>query len=268
MLTINEEYFDKHYYFLLREKKDGGHLWFAAEPTLSEARKKDSYIKLPKNAIEKVKKHLEKLIKSKNKKSTKEVKSEIEELVDLDGSLKTSAIPILDPRLHPRKTMDQTIQATTQPGNYLARTYAGGRTFYSETEMKEEDLSGAFGYEETKDLPPKQTIKKLKSMGVDNPVERAIEFGKDPKISQEKKKKGSQMRIRLQEKEILDKIARERMAKMVEDILVGKEKSKSSKDVHKSKKDNLEISKSMTKDFLDLLKQIEDKQSKIIKSSK
>ena len=59
MLTINEEYFDKHYYFLLREKKDGGHLWFAAEPTLSEARKKDSYIKLPKNAIEKVKKHLE-----------------------------------------------------------------------------------------------------------------------------------------------------------------------------------------------------------------
>jgi hypothetical protein len=50
--------------------------------------------------------------------------------------------------------------------------------------------------------------------------------------------------------------------------LVGKEKSKSSKDVHKSKKDNLEISKSMTKDFLDLLKQIEDEQSKIIKSSK
>ena len=105
-------------------------------------------------------------------------------------------------------------------------------------------------------------------MGVDNPVERAIEFCKDPKISQEKKKKGSQMRIRLQEKEILDKIARERMAKMVEDILVGKEKSKSSKEVHKSKKDNLEISKSMTKDFLDLLKQIEDEQSKIIKSSK
>lgn len=267
MLKINEEYFDKHYYFLLREKKDGGHLWFASEPTLSEARKKDEHIKVPKNLIGKLKDFLEKTIKSKKKKSTKELKGEIEELVDLDGSLKTSAIPILDPRLHPRKTMDQTIQATTQPGNYLARTYAGGRTFYSENEVKEEDLSAAFGYEETKDLPPKQTIKKLKSMGVDNPVERALEFGKDPKIPQEKKKKGSQMRIRLQEKEILDKIAKEKMAKMVEDILVDKSKRKS-KEVQKTKKDDMDLTKSLTKDFMDLLKQIEDEQSAILKSSK
>lgn len=267
MLKINEEYFDKHYYFLLREKKDGGHLWFAAEPTLSEARKKDEHIKLPKNLIGKIKDFLEKTIKSKKKKSTKEIKSEIEELVDLDGSLKTSAVPILDPRLHPRKTMDQTIQATTQPGNYLARTYAGGRTFYSETEMKEEDMSAAFGYEETKDLPPKQTIKKLKSMGVDNPVERALEFGKDPKISQERKKKGSQMRIRLQEKEILDKIAKEKMAKMVEDILVDKTKKKL-KDVQKTKKDDMDLTKSLTKDFMGILKQIKDEQTATLKSSK
>ena len=60
--------------------------------------------------------------------------------------------------------------STTQPGDFLARSIrsAGGRTY-----MGEEDLSKAFGYEETKDLPPKKTVKKLKSMGVDNAVERA-----------------------------------------------------------------------------------------------
>jgi hypothetical protein len=63
-------------------------------------------------------------------------------------------------------------------------------------------------------------------MGVDNSVERAIEFGKDPRISQKKKKKGSDMRIRLQEKEILKKLQKEQMAKIIEDILVGKKKKK------------------------------------------
>jgi uncharacterized protein YpuA (DUF1002 family) len=104
-------------------------------------------------------------------------------------------------------------------------------------------------------------------MGVDNPVERALEFGKDPKISQERKKKGSQMKIRLQEKEILDKIAKEKMTKMVEDILVDKTKKKS-KDVQKTRKVDMDLTKSLTKDFMDLLKQIEDEQTAILKSSK
>jgi hypothetical protein len=122
--------------------------------------------------------------------------------------------------------MDQTVQATTQPGNYLAWSYRGGRTYYSESEMKEEDMSSAFGYEETKDLPPEETIEKLEDMGVDNPVERAIEFGKDPSISQKKKEKGSIMRIRLQEKEVIKKNQKDQLKKIIEDILVGKKKKK------------------------------------------
>jgi hypothetical protein len=115
-------------------------------------------------------------------------------------------------------------------------------------------MSAAFGYEETKDMSPEETVKTLEKMGVDNPVERAIEFGKDPKISQEKKKKGSDMRIRLQEKEAMKKLQREQMAKIIEDILVGK---KTKKDfVDKTKKSEV-----MTKgEILDLISKISDKE--------
>jgi hypothetical protein len=75
------------------------------------------------------------------------------------------------------------------------------------------------------------------------------------------------MKIRLQEKKILDKIAKEKMTKMVEDILVDKTKKKS-KDVQKTRKVDMDLTKSLTKDFMDLLKQIEDEQTAILKSSK
>ena len=114
-------------------------------------------------------------------------------------------------------------------------------------------MSGAFGYEETKDLPPKQTVKVLKKMGVDNPIERAKEFGKDPKMSQEKKKKGSEMRIRLQEKEAIEKLQKERMSKMVEDMIFG-DKSKKSDIRKKKSKDN-----EFTRAYDDLIKKLEKK---------
>lgn len=253
MLNLNEEYFDNKYYVYLKETKDGAHLWYAVSETLNEARKKDGYIKVPKDMIEKVKKHLEKLLKSKKVKSTKELGGEVEEIVNSDGVMKGSSVPILDPRLHPRKTMDQTVVATTQPGNWLARTYQGGRTYYTvESEMSEEDMSIAFGYEETKDLPPKETVKVLKKMGVDNPVERAKEFGKDPKLDQSKKKKGSKMRIRLQEKEALEQIQKEKMSKMVEDILL-KDKETKKGDLKKKRSKDNEFSSA----FDELIKKLE-----------
>ncbi len=216
MLKLNEEYFDNKYYFLLREKKDGGHLWFAVSNTLTEARKKDAYIKVPKEMIKKIQKHLDKLIKSKKSKTTQELNSELEEIVNSDGVMQSSRIPILDPRLHPKKTMDQTVVATTQPGDFLARSLrsTGGRTY-----MGEEDLSKAFGYEETKDLPPKKTVKKLKDMGVDNAVERAKEFGKDPSLNQDLKEPDADMRIRITEKEKIQEIQKRKMEKLVRNIM-------------------------------------------------
>jgi hypothetical protein len=264
MINLNEEYFKSGYYFLLREKKDGIHLWYSVSNTINEARDQDDYIKFPKDMLSKVQKYLDRLTKIKKSKTQKEVKSELEELVDGDGNLNTSRVPILDPRLFPKKTMDQTVTSTTQPSGNLWWASRGGRTYYSESEMKEEDMSGAFGYEETKDLPPKQTIKKLADMGVDNPVERAIEFGKDPNIKQSKKARGSKMRIRLQEKEVIDNLRRSEMEKMVKEILLSKKKK--DKDLTKKTKET-EMSKSKNVDTLakKLTKKIK---SNIINSSR
>ena len=99
-------------------------------------------------------------------------------------------------------------------GNFLARTFYGGKTY-----VGEEDMSKAFGYEETKDLPPKKTVKKLKDMGVDDPIGRAKEFGKDPKISQDIKEPDSDMRIRITEKEKIQEIQKRKMEQLVKNIL-------------------------------------------------
>ena len=108
--------------------------------------------------------------------------------------------------------MDQTIYSTRQAGNPLLRGY---RVYYGESLQREEDMSKAFGYEETKDLPPDETIDVFADMGVEDPEGRALEFGKDPKFDK-KKKKGSDMRILTLE--------REKMIKVLEDILTKKSK--------------------------------------------
>jgi hypothetical protein len=52
-------------------------------------------------------------------------------------------------------------------------------------------------------------------------------MGKDPKLNK-KKLKGSDMRIRITEKETLEEIQRRKMIKVVEDILMGKKNSDNS----------------------------------------
>jgi hypothetical protein len=165
MLTVDQEFYSSPYYFFLKDKGNEYSLYLSAEKTITEARDKDIIIKVPKSKLEAVKKYLEKVLKEKKKKSTKELKGEIEELVNLDGALSNSKIPILDPKLHPKKTMDQTIAAARITNDPIARGY---RTYYGESveqEMTEIDLSGAFGYEETKDMDGEETfdyfVKKL-----------------------------------------------------------------------------------------------------------
>ena len=88
-------------------------------------------------------------------------------------------------------------------------------------------MSGAFGYEETKGMDGKKTLKKLKKMGLDtdDAKKRTIEFGKDPsgkrknKVSRKiRAKKGFIDKLTLIEKE------EEIMIKMLEDALVDKKK--------------------------------------------
>ena len=149
-------------------------------------------------------------------------KHELEEFINADGTLASSKIPILDLKQHPKKTMDQTVPAARQTNDPILR---GFRTYYNEGEITETNFSDAFGYEETKNMSGKQTKKHLEKMGLepDEAKKRTKQFGKDPsgKKTQNapnniKNKKGFVDRMTLSEKQ------REKMVKMVEDILTKK----------------------------------------------
>jgi hypothetical protein len=256
MITIDQEFYSSPYYFFVRDKGKDYSLYLSAEQTLTEARKKDVIVKIPKSKLKKVQDYLEKLLKDKNTKSTSELKGEIEELVNLYGSLSNSKLPILDPKLHPKKTMDQTVAASRITNDPITRGY---RTYYGEgkEEVKEIDFSDAFGYEETEDLDGKKTYKKLIDMGIEpeEAVERTKQFGKDPsgkRDSKSKYKKDPNFIAKM----TISEIQKQKMIKMVEDILMNKKKSGNS-EITKKEKENTEYSSMIKRNVKSLLKQAE-----------
>ena len=275
MINTDQEFYSSPYYFLLRDKGNKYSLYFSVEGNLNEAREKDEVIHFEKSKGEKVKKHLKKVAKEKKIKSTKGLKKDLEELVNLDGALSNSKIPILDPRLHPQKTMDQTVAASRITNDPISRGY---RTYYGESveesicpehispsgrktnmcpddddyeinygknapKLKEVDMSGAFGYEETEDMDGEETFKYLvKKMGMepDEAKERTKQKGQDPTGDKDKKSpyyKDKNFITRA----TLSEIQKQKMIKVVEDILMNKKKS-----------DDSEISKKDIEDFDDL----------------
>lgn len=250
MIQLNKEFYSSPYFFLLEKKNNKYFLSFSSESTIVEAKKNLEIINIPKKDIEKVIFYLKKVANSDKKKNTKEIKSELDELVSTDGTMSNSKIPILDPRLHPRKTMDQSIVMGAITNDPISRGY---RTYYGES-IEEIDLSKAYGNKETSGKTPIQTIKVLDKMGVDNPVERANEMGKDPKLNR-KKKRNSTMRIRLIEKETIDEIQKQKMIKMVEDIIT-KRKTDSS-EIRKKDTDTQDIPFFIKKNIKSLMKQSE-----------
>ena len=122
-------------------------------------------------------------------KTKEEPEGELEEFVDADGTMLNSKIPILDPALHPRKTMDQTVQAARNVYDIFRMGY---RRYFSESakEIEEHDMEHAFSYDETKFMNAKETIKYLeKELGLDSEdaKDRAKEMGKDPKMDKKSK---------------------------------------------------------------------------------
>jgi hypothetical protein len=134
---------------------------------------------------------------------------EIDELIDYDGTMVSSAIPILDPQVSPSKTMDQTVAATRQTQDPLTRGY---RTYVGEETTKEIDMSKAFGWDETwKKLDFDDTVETLyKKLGLDknDAEDRAEEFG----LQDDKEE------LILKEK----KFSMEEINKMVEDLIIKK----------------------------------------------
>ena len=254
MITTDQEFYSSPYYFLLREKKDKYSLYFSVEGNLNEAREKDEVIHFEKSKGDKVKKHLKKVTKEKKIKSTKGLKKDLEELVNLDGALSNSKIPILDPRLHPQKTMDQTVAAARITNDPISRGY---RTYYGES-VEDSDMpriAKPFGWEETEDMDGEETFKYLvKKMGMDpdEAKERTKQKGQDP--TGEKDKKSPYYKDKnFITRATLSEIQKQKMIKVVEDILMNKKNSDNSE---VGKKD-LETSKVLKNNISALKKQAE-----------
>lgn len=234
MIKVDTEFYSHPYYFFLRDKGKEYNFYFSVENSLNEARKKDEMVKIPKSKLKQLKLKIEKILKDKKTKNTKEVKGEIEELVNADGAMSNSKIPMLDPRLHPKKTMDQTVAASRITNDPIARGY---RTYYGESveEVKEVDLSNAFGYEETSGMTgPKAYeyfIEKL-DLEPSDAEERVRQQGKNP-FKVKKPKKGAQLKLTISE------IQKQKAIKMVEDMLM-KKKSENKSDISK-KSSNSEL---------------------------
>lgn len=235
MINFNTEYFSNNYYFFLKDRGDKISLYYSVADTLTESRKKDEKIDFDKKDTKKIKDVMSKVLKSKKKvskddltKTLKNVKSktEIEEFVDEDGTMLTSRIPYINTALSPRKTMDQTVPMARVANDPVMRGY---RVYYGEGEEKgdeminEVDYSEAFGYVETENMDYDNTVKTLAKMGVENPEERAQEFGKLPK----QKKHDGKLKQRLSEKDTIEEQQKQQMTKMVEDILTKKSKNDS-----------------------------------------
>jgi len=252
MIATDNEFYSPPYYFLLRDKGSKYSLYFSVEGNLTEARKKDEVIHFEKSKGEKVKKHLKKISNEKKIKDTKTLKTDLEELVNDDGAMSNSAIPILDPKLHPRKTMDQTVAAARITNDPISRGY---RTYYGESEMKEIDMSGAFGYEETENMDGPETYEYLiKNMGMepDDAKERTKQQGKDPSGKKDKKS------VYYKDKNFitratLSEIQKQKAIKMVEYLLT---KKSSSDDADVNKKE-LDASKILKRNINSLKKQAE-----------
>lgn len=269
MIEYNKEYFSNNYYFLLKEGYDKISLFYSVADTLTESRKKDKKIVLKKKNEESIKNAVEELLKTKKKLTQKQIESkfkkidtegEIDELVDDEGVMLGSTIPVLNYRLTPRKTMDQTIAMSRVTNDPVTRGY---RVYWGESEdeqdniVSEVDYSDAFGYEETMDMDFEDTIETLEDMGVDNAEERAEEMGKDPKL-EKKKVKGSFIRQRLVEKGTLDEKQKQEMVKMVEDIIT--KKSKGESDVIKKDNDTNKSISSFLKKNLKSIKKLAEKE--------
>ena len=239
MIKYNTGYFGNNCYFYLKEGDENITLYYSTGETLNESKKDFEKKSFKKNDAKKVVDSLRKILKSKKKYSKDDIKNEltkkpsgeIDELVDSDGTMLSSRIPNLNQTLTPHKTLDQTVAMSRQAGNPILRGY---RVYYGESVedsdnvMSEVDYSEAFGFEETEYMDYKNTVKTLKKMGVENPVERTKQFGKLPKQKVKKDKKGRRvLKQRLVEKDQIDEEQRQKMVKMVEDILTKKNKSDS-----------------------------------------
>ena len=141
---------------------------------------------------------------------------EVTELVDFDGSIRSSKVPdgiANNTSIGAKKTTDQTVASTRQHGVWI-----GSGNFFEEA-----DLSKTLGYDETKDSGWEETkdyFEDSLDMDEKEAEDRAETFGKTEHLDD--RGDGYQ---RLTEKDTLKKIAEDRAKEMIEVILSKRDES-------------------------------------------
>lgn len=253
MIGLNQEYFQTPYYFFLKEKGDKIAVYYAVSDTITESRKTDDVIVVDKEVFEEIQKVISKILNSgkkltkefvhnlldKKAKSKQKPDGELGELVNPDGSIVSSSIPILNQRNLAKKTMDQTVRMTRVNQFPWVRVYYGESTEGNGKTISEIDQSESFGYDETEDASTyDQAYKILKKMGVEDPFERnerVKRLGFDKKLDNQlknEKKKGECKNCFTKRR--LSELEKEKMEKMIDEILISK-KSKDKDFVKKTK---------------------------------
>jgi hypothetical protein len=253
MIGLNQEHFQTPYYFFLKEKGDKIAVYYAVSDTITESRKTDDVIVVDKEVFEEIQKVISKILNSgkkltkefvhnlldKKAKSKEKPDGELGELVNPDGSIVSSSIPILNQRNLAKKTMDQTVRMSRVNQFPWVRVYYGESKEDNGKTISEIDQSESFGYDETEDASTyDQANKILKKMGVEDPFERkkrVQRLGFDKNLDKELKseKKRGQCKNCFTKRR-LSELEKEKMEKMIDEILISK-KSKDKDFVKKTK---------------------------------
>jgi hypothetical protein len=276
MIKLNEEYYQSPYYFYLKDKGDKIAVYFAVENTINESRKNDEVVIVDKEVFQSIQKVISSILKSGKKlsknyvhklldskaKSKQAPDGEIGELVNPDGSVIGSSIPILNQRNLAKKTMDQTVRMTKANQFPFVRVYYGESEEVNGNPLSEVDQSESFGFEETEDAKTYvQAAKIMKKMGVDDPNElddRIKRLGFDPNLDKQLKYEKRRGKCRnCFTKRRLSELAKQ---KMDEVLLSKKNKNKDIvKKVKSEKEDDSVMSKLLIRN-IEAIKRLADKE--------
>jgi len=254
MIEFGKEYFNKPYYFYLKDRGDKISVYYSVSNTITESRKKDEELEFDKKDADRIKKFISRLFDSGKKipksqldKMLKTMKSkrkkeggEIDELVKADGSMMGSNVPILNQRLVTKNTMDQTVKMTTGNVWPFVRMYFWESEDDQDNSIIENDLSVSFGGAETSGATSYEEANEiLYDMGVEDPIERqerTERLGFDPDLDNQldyEQEVGECEDCFVKKR--LTELGEAQMRQMVDEILLGK-KSKN-KDLVKQFKD-------------------------------
>ena len=189
MIKLNEEYFNSPYYFFCKDKGNKIAIYFSVSNTISESRKNDEVIVVDKEIFKDIQKiisnilnsgkklskqYIHKLLSSKSKSNNKS-NGEIGELVNPDGSIIGSNIPILNQRNLAKKTMDQTVKmARSNQFPYFRWYWNESKENNSDKLLDEVDQSETFGFEETEYASTYDEADEIfkDELGVEDDIER------------------------------------------------------------------------------------------------